>query len=139
MLRPYIVSGAGLEPFCDTKPHHPIFSRPVERMHDIHLADRITQQIQTERDPSATHEFARPAEDLGFGAVGPRDAGVIEDACLDWQRAVITPTEVEQPEGRKAQLDIPHEHLAAHELIEDRAARSGGVVALTDVEAADVI
>src|SRR6266581_4758005 len=139
MLRPDVFPNVCLEPFRNTEPHDPVLLRPVQWMHNIHLADRVAEQIQAERDTRAAHEFARPAEDLRFGAVRPRDAGVIGDGCLDRQRAVIAPANVQQPERREAQLDIPDQHLAAHELIEDRAGRAAGVAALVDVEAADVI
>src|SRR5258706_2629887 len=100
MLRPYIITPpcvvayAVLEPFCQTEPHDPILLRPVEWMHYVHLADRISQQVHAEGDSRAAHEGARavgavPAEQLRAIGRGPGDAGVVEDSCLDREDAVI--------------------------------------------------
>src|SRR2546428_11033424 len=139
MLRPYVFSADSLEPFGNTEPNQPVLLRPVEWMHDVHLTDRIAEQVEAERDAGTANQFARPAEDLGLGAVRPRNAGVIEDARLDRQGAVVTAPDAEQAEGREAQLDIADQDLAADELIEDGAGRAVAVAALAGAEAADVI
>src|SRR5437899_1190864 len=139
MLRPYVFSVDSLEPFGNTEPNQPVLLWPVEWMHDVHLTDRIAEQVEPERDAGAANQFARPAEDLGFGAVRPRDAGVIEDARLDRQGAVVTAPDAEQAEGRETQLNVADQDLAADELIEDRAGRAVAVAALAGAEAADVV
>src|SRR6266545_8327831 len=130
MLRPYrLETCSRLEPFGQTEPHQPILLRPVERMHDVHLSDGVSQQVQAERDAGAPDQLPRAPEDLGLGVVGPGDAGIIEDARLDGQDAVIAAAGSQQAKRGEAQLDIADEHPAAPELIEHGTRAPGGIPA----------
>src|SRR5215510_5867622 len=106
MLRPYctipVPSGPGLESFCQAEPHHPVLAWPVERMDDVHLPDRVTEQIHAERDAGAPHDLARAvAENVGAAVRRPGDTGIVEDAGLDRQDPVVAAA-TQQPERREA-------------------------------------
>src|SRR6266550_6449262 len=78
-----------LESLGQTEPYQPVFLRPVEGMHDVHLADRVPQQIHAERYARAADPVARAPEQFRALALRPRHAGVIENARFDRQDAVV--------------------------------------------------
>src|SRR6266536_5399609 len=150
MLRPYRLEPCRrLEPFSQTEPHHPVLLWPVERAHDVHLTNCVSQQIHPERESRAAHELARavgaaPAEQLRAIRGGPRDARVIEDPRFHREDTVIAAAlaqqAAQQAERWTPQLGAANDDPAAPELIEHGAGRGrGGIYAFADVEAVVII
>src|SRR5436190_9791629 len=150
MLRPYRLDPCSrLEPFSQTEPHHPVLLWPVERAHNIHLTDCVSQQVHPERESRAAYELARavgtvPPEQLRAVRGSPRDARVIEDPRFHREDAVIAAALAQQAaqeaEGREPQLGAADDDPTAPELIEHGAGRGRGCVyAFAGVEAVVII
>jgi len=101
----------------------------LERVAEIELADRVAEQVDTQRDPGACHavvhvermrhrgraEYA--CRKRRGGHVVPRDAAIREERHFNRHRTVHFLRHAKRPQQREAELDVANEHAAADEAL----------------------
>src|SRR5262245_64577064 len=96
-------------------------------MHDIHLADRESEQVHAEGRAGALQNLPRAVpEDLSALRSGPGHARVEKESRLDGQNAVVAAARSEDAEQRETELHARHQDAATEHLVDDRAADCGG-------------